>query len=88
MQDLIKSAFQDIVSAELGKIKDSSLDDNTRISKSVPEGNDVLWEYEGLTDAYQGDCEEMLLEMQRIFYQDLRTEPTTKGEKWVKLSLF
>ncbi|CAB4291894.1 unnamed protein product [Prunus armeniaca] len=76
--DLIKSAFQDIVSAELGKIKDSSLDDNTRISKSVPEGNDVLWEYEGLTDAYQGDCEEMLLEMQRIFYEDLSTEPTTK----------
>ncbi|XP_048441366.1 uncharacterized protein LOC103931996 isoform X1 [Pyrus x bretschneideri] len=80
--DLIKSAFQDIVSAELEKIKESSLDENVRSSTSVPEANDMLWEYDGLTNVYQGDCEEILLEMQRIFYEDLTIHPTRKeGEK-------
>ncbi|XP_068338806.1 uncharacterized protein [Pyrus communis] len=51
--DLIKSAFQDIVSAELEKIKESSLDENVRSSTSVPEANDMLWEYDGLTNVYQ-----------------------------------
>lgn len=82
LQDLIKSAFQDIVSAELEKIKESSLDENVRSSTSVPEANDMLWEYDGLTNVYQGDCEEILLEMQRIFYEDLTIHPTRKeGEK-------
>ncbi|XP_048441378.1 uncharacterized protein LOC103942681 [Pyrus x bretschneideri] len=79
-KDLIKSAFQDIVSAELEKIKESSLDENVRSSTSVPEANDMLWEYDGLTNVYQGDCEEILLEMQRIFYEDLTIHPTRKEE--------
>ncbi|CAN6558782.1 unnamed protein product [Malus baccata var. baccata] len=78
--DLIKSAFQDIVSAELEKIKESSLDENVRSSTSVPEANDMLWEYDGLTNVYQGDCEEILLEMQRIFYEDMTIHPTRKEE--------
>ena len=41
--------------------------------------DDMIWEYDGLHTAYQGDCEEMLLEMQRLFYEDLRTEKTRKG---------
>lgn len=83
LQDFIKSAFQDIVSAELEKMnKDSSSNDNVAISTSVPEPNHALdlWEYDGLSNAYRGDCEEILLEMQRIFYEDLSTEPTKKGE--------
>ncbi|XP_070664045.1 uncharacterized protein [Malus domestica] len=70
----------DIVSAELEKIKESSLDENVRSSTSVPEANDMLWEYDGLTNVYQGDCEEILLEMQRIFYEDLTIHPTRKEE--------
>ncbi|KAK9951268.1 hypothetical protein M0R45_006723 [Rubus argutus] len=69
--EFIKSAFQDIVSAEFEKLKDSSLNDNI--------GNDVLWEYDDLKTAYQGDCEDILLEMQTIFYEDLSREPTRKG---------
>ncbi|CAN6693623.1 unnamed protein product [Malus baccata var. baccata] len=67
------------------KIKESSLDENVRSknvrsSTSIPEANDVLWEYDGLTNIYQGDCEEILLAMQRIFYEDLTTHPTRKEE--------
>ncbi|KAL0389196.1 UNVERIFIED_CONTAM: hypothetical protein Scaly_0276700 [Sesamum calycinum] len=40
--------------------------------------DDMIWEYDGLHTAYQGDCEEMLLEMQRLFYEDLRTEKKEK----------
>ncbi|XP_021300646.1 uncharacterized protein LOC110429083 [Herrania umbratica] len=77
-KEFIKSAFQEIVSDELKKIKDSSLSDCLEISNSVPKATDELWEYSGLQDAYQGECEEVLLEMQRIFYEDLRTEPARK----------
>ncbi|KAF5455405.1 hypothetical protein F2P56_024982 [Juglans regia] len=77
-KDLIKSSLQDIVSDELRKIKDSSLNDCSEFLTSAPEANDVLWEYDGLCNAYQGECEEILLEMQRIFYDDLGVEPTRK----------
>ncbi|KAI9178057.1 hypothetical protein LWI28_022200 [Acer negundo] len=79
-KDLIKSAFQDIVSDELKKINNSSSNDSLKTSSPAPapapEADDMLWEYDGLRSAYQGDCEEILLEMQMIFYEDLRTEPT------------
>lgn len=58
-QEIINSAFQDIVSDELKKIEDS---------------HDILWEYEGPEDAYEGDSEEILLEMQHMFYNDLISE--------------
>ncbi|EOX93649.1 Uncharacterized protein TCM_002533 isoform 3, partial [Theobroma cacao] len=77
-KEFIKSTFQEIVSDELKKIKDSSLSDCLESSNSVPKATDELWEYNGLQDAYQGECEELLLEMQRIFYEDLRTEPARK----------
>ncbi|OAY34930.1 uncharacterized protein LOC110627499 isoform X2 [Manihot esculenta] len=77
-KDFIKSAFQDIVSDELKKITHSSGDDNSQIPTSGLDASDILWEYDGLHNAYQGECEEILLEMQRIFYEDLRAEPTRK----------
>ncbi|XP_039001012.1 uncharacterized protein LOC120127077 isoform X1 [Hibiscus syriacus] len=81
-KEFIKSAFRDIVSDELKKIKDSSISDSLeKSSNSVSEASDELWEYNGLQDAYQGECEEMLLEMQRIFYEDLRTETEGKESK-------
>ncbi|XP_059435447.1 uncharacterized protein LOC132168474 [Corylus avellana] len=76
--DLIKSTFHDIVSDELKKIKDSSLNGCLKFPTSSPEANDVLWEYDGLHNAHEGECEEILLEMQRIFYEDLTAEPTRK----------
>lgn len=41
--------------------------------------DDDIWEYDGLHAVYQGDCEEMLLEMQKIFYEDLAKEEFRKG---------
>lgn len=54
---------------------------------TIDDGHDALWEYDGLHTAYQGECEEILLEMQRIFYEDLRTEQATRG-KLVNQSCF
>lgn len=64
-QEIINSAFQDIVSDELKKIEDS---------------HDILWEYKGPEDAYESDSEEILLEMQRMFYSDLITETAINGK--------
>ncbi|KHN19987.1 RPA-interacting protein A [Glycine soja] len=57
-EDIVKCAFQDIVSDELNKIKRT---------------DELLWEYEG---PHQGECQDILLEMQRIFYQDLNSQST------------
>ncbi|EXB99430.1 hypothetical protein L484_016406 [Morus notabilis] len=58
--DLIKSAFKDIISDELKKL-DSSSDDNLKKSTSIPGIDDILWEYDGLHDACQGESEETLI---------------------------
>ena len=42
--------------------------------------DDILWEYDGLHAACQGECEEILLEMQKIFYEDLNSEQIGKGK--------
>ncbi|CAJ1972959.1 unnamed protein product [Sphenostylis stenocarpa] len=58
--DTVKSAFKDIVSHEFDKMKTDEL----------------LWEYEGPPDtAYHDEYEEILLEMERIFYEDLKSQP-------------
>ncbi|XP_062077461.1 uncharacterized protein LOC133782236 isoform X2 [Humulus lupulus] len=75
-------AFQKIVSDELKKLKDSSSDDSLKKSTSKCEMDDMLWEYDGLRDAYQGECEEILLEMERIFYEDIKAEPVGKGSEY------
>ncbi|XP_022137009.1 uncharacterized protein LOC111008573 isoform X2 [Momordica charantia] len=80
-QDFVKSAFQDIFSDELKKIKDQSLNDYDNKLPSAPECDDVLWEYEGIQDAYEGEGEEILLEMQRIFYEDLDVDVRQKGSE-------
>ncbi|XP_031100041.1 RPA-interacting protein B isoform X1 [Ipomoea triloba] len=78
-QEIVNSTFRDIVSDELQKIKVLVEDNGT--SKIAPETDEIIWEYDGLHTAYQGDCEEMLLEMQRIFYEDLRVEETRKEQE-------
>ncbi|XP_076917555.1 uncharacterized protein LOC143577675 [Bidens hawaiensis] len=79
-EELIKSTFQDIVSDELRKIKETPM-------KSCSEtSDDMLWEYDGPHAAYQGDCEEILLEMQKIFYEDLKAEQIEKeANSFIKL---
>ncbi|GFQ04186.1 hypothetical protein PHJA_002562500 [Phtheirospermum japonicum] len=77
-EDFIKSTLRDIVSDELRKIKDASPNESPSPLLGTST-DDMIWEYEGLHTAYQGDCEEMLLEMQRIFYEDLRTKESRKG---------
>ncbi|XP_027356436.1 uncharacterized protein LOC113865858 [Abrus precatorius] len=57
---IVTSAFEDIVSDEFDKIN----------------GDDVLWEeYEGPHTTYEVECQDILLEMQRIFYEDLKSQP-------------
>lgn len=73
-QDFIRSSFQDIFSDELKKIKDEAENECYKNLTSAPESDDALWEYEGLHDAYAGEGEEILLEMQRIFYEDLNVD--------------
>ncbi|CAH9121142.1 unnamed protein product [Cuscuta epithymum] len=66
-KECLKSTFRDIVSDELKKIK--VLVENV---DTLPVMDEMIWEYDGLHTAYQGECEEILLEMQRIFYEDVR----------------
>ncbi|CAI9761289.1 unnamed protein product [Fraxinus pennsylvanica] len=78
-KDLIKSTFQDIVSDEISKIKDLPLNRDGGVPTFGTASDDMIWEYDGLHIDYRGDCEELLFEMQRIFYEDLRTEESLKG---------
>lgn len=74
-KEFTKSAFQDIVSDELKKIRDLSSSETKVTGSLSSNADDMIWEYNGLHTAYEGECEEILLEMQRIFYEDLMTEP-------------
>ncbi|XP_010679037.1 uncharacterized protein LOC104894487 isoform X2 [Beta vulgaris subsp. vulgaris] len=77
-QESIKSAFEGIVSDELKKIK-NQYSDSSEFPSSLSGEDDVLWEYDGTQTANKGECEEILLEMQRIFYEDIRLELSEKG---------
>lgn len=77
-QNIIQSTFRDIVSNELNRIKGSTLNEDVDCSTKSEASDDAIWEYDGLHSAYQGDCEDLLLEMQRIFYEDLRKEESIK----------
>ncbi|XP_054795281.1 uncharacterized protein LOC129300722 isoform X2 [Prosopis cineraria] len=78
-EDIIRSALQDIVSDELKKMKELSFYNPSKNPTSDSELDDILWEYDGVHTTYQGECEEMLLEMQRIFYEDLKAEPNIEA---------
>ncbi|CAA0825975.1 Unknown protein [Striga hermonthica] len=81
-EDFIKSTLQDIVSDELQKIKEASPDGSLSPSLNIST-DDMIWEYDGLHTACQGDCEEILLEMQRIFYEDLKTKESRKEPDFI-----
>lgn len=76
------SAFEDIVSDELKKLKDSFLYDHLKISTAGSDVDDALWEYDGRESqnaSDEGEQEVILLEMQKIFYEDLREGPVKRG---------
>lgn len=79
LQEFFTSAFKDIVSDELKKMKDQQ-SGASEVPSSLSGEDDVLWEYDGLHTADKGECEEILLEMQRIFYEDIRSELSQKGK--------
>ncbi|KAJ4959823.1 hypothetical protein NE237_019733 [Protea cynaroides] len=84
-KEIMESAFRDIVSEELKKIKGSFLDSNVETSNSAVEDSDILWDYDGVhtsSQSAEGECEKIMLELQKIFYEDLREEPisTELGE--------
>lgn len=81
-QEIINSALQDIVSDELKKIEDSS-----RNLSVTTDSDDILWEYEGVKYDYEGDSEEILLEMQQMFYKDLISETTIDGKTLDEISM-
>ncbi|GKA23833.1 5-oxoprolinase-like protein [Tanacetum coccineum] len=79
LQELIKSSFQDIVSDELKKMKETPMKScSETLSADAETNDDMIWEYDGLHEAYQGECEEIMLEMQKIFYEDLENEQIGK----------
>ncbi|KAK1353958.1 RPA-interacting protein B [Heracleum sosnowskyi] len=55
-------------------LQDIVSDELTKINNN----RDLLWEYDGLHS--QPECEDILLEMQNIFYQDLQTTQQTSWE--------
>ncbi|KAL2935670.1 RPA-interacting protein B [Bienertia sinuspersici] len=75
-KEFIKSAFKDIVSAELQKLNQQS--GASEVPSSLSKEDDDLWEYDGLHTADRAECEEILLEMQRLFYEDIRLELNQK----------
>ena len=79
----MKSAFKGIVTVELNKIKHSTLKEQSEILASDKE--DSLWEYNcGQPDLYSAEIEyqELLIEMERLLYEDMREESIRKGNEW------
>ncbi|KAH7663811.1 RPA-interacting protein [Dioscorea alata] len=71
-KEIMESTFRGIVSDELKKIKLLPL--NGQMGISPTEISDV-WEYDGPHEGTQeNDSEELLIEMQRLLYEDLREE--------------
>ncbi|KAJ6841340.1 uncharacterized protein M6B38_306955 [Iris pallida] len=73
-KEIVESSFRDIVSDELQKIRQSPQSDCQNHSAS--DSDDILWEYDGLPadNSVENESEELLIEMERILYEDLREE--------------
>ncbi|KNA15851.1 hypothetical protein SOVF_094370 [Spinacia oleracea] len=76
-KEFLKSAFEDIVSDELNKIKNQH-SDASEVQTSLSGDDDILWEYDSHRTDDKAECEEILLEMQRIFYEDISLELSQK----------
>ncbi|KAH0460911.1 hypothetical protein IEQ34_008486 [Dendrobium chrysotoxum] len=69
-KEVVESTFWCIVTDELEKIKVSPLGDGNGISNS--KNDDILWEYDQLCSEIES--EDLMMEMERILYIDLREE--------------
>jgi len=75
----VESAFRDIVSDELQKIKQSPFCDCQE--SSVSKNDDLLWEYDGLhaDNSIEIESEDILIAMERLLYDELREEMIRRG---------
>ncbi|KAG1328233.1 RPA-interacting protein [Cocos nucifera] len=73
-KEIVETAFKDIVSDELQKIEQSSLSKNQ--ITFVLNNSDLIWEFDGLhtSGSTETESEELMLEMERLLYEDLREE--------------
>lgn len=78
-QNIMESTLRDIVSHELEKIKQSSSHENQTNLTSY--NNDFVWEFDGLNEerSTEIESEDLMLEMQRLLYEDLREEFIRRG---------
>lgn len=76
----METAFRDIVSDELQKIKQTSSSKNQ--ITFVPNDSDLIWEFDGLhtSSSTETESEELMLEMERVLYEDLREELIRRGK--------
>ncbi|XP_065029896.1 uncharacterized protein LOC135586866 isoform X2 [Musa acuminata AAA Group] len=72
-EDIVESTLREIVSDELQRMQPSLVENQRNI---VSKNNDVIWEFDGLhlENSTETASEELMLEMQRLLYEDLREE--------------
>lgn len=74
-KDIVESTFRDIVSEEFRKIEESSYIEKGEVH--AINVDDLLWEYNDLqmsSSPKHSEYEELLIEMERLLYEDLRKE--------------
>ncbi|KAJ8510962.1 hypothetical protein OPV22_001396 [Ensete ventricosum] len=72
-EDIMESTLREIVSDELQKMQPCLVENERNI---ISKNNDVIWEFDGLhlENSTETASEELMLEMQRLLYEDLREE--------------
>ncbi|KAG0497230.1 hypothetical protein HPP92_001921 [Vanilla planifolia] len=80
IKEVFGSSFRNIVADELEKIKQTPLGDYHGISNA--ESHDILWEYDCLSS--EAESEDLMLEMERILYRDLREEKICRELKLIE----
>lgn len=74
----MESTLREIVSDELQRMQPSLVENQRNI---VSKNSDVIWEFDGLhlENSTETASEELMLEMQRLLYEDLREELIRRG---------
>lgn len=76
-KEFMESTIREIFSDELQRFRTSALSGCSEIPTSTAKvDEDMLWEYDGLHTASHFECEEVMLELQRMFYEDIRMNQT------------
>nr|CAN75810.1 hypothetical protein VITISV_004631 [Vitis vinifera] len=81
-KEFMESTVREIFSDELQRFRTSALSGCSEIPTSTAKvDEDMLWEYDGLHTASHFECEEVMLELQRMFYEDIRMNQTHREEE-------